>query len=126
MFSPSSPKGQNPLSVALDALKKHAKEVPNPLEFASITGTPQNQQEIIASPTVKLPQARGTADSMVKHIKTKRRKKQKKEHKDVNWYTIRNEICDGNEVHCPAFTMPLMDFGQDIESENDEYEEFKH
>ena len=22
--------------------------------------------------------------------------------------------------------MPLMDFGQDIESENDEYEEFKH
>lgn len=41
-------------------------------------------------------------------------------------YKIRNNISEENEVHCLAFTAPLMDFGDQNESDSDDYGDFKH
>lgn len=48
-----------------------------------------------------------------------------KNFKEVDLYKkIRNEICEDNNVHCLAFTTPLMYLGQDeIKNENDFDEE---
>ena len=41
----------------------------------------------------------------------------------MNIYTIRNEIVEGNEVHCLAFATPLIDFGDHNYSDDSEYSE---
>lgn len=40
------------------------------------------------------------------------RRQQKARGKDVDWYTVRKEIEVGNDIFCPAFSYPLIDFGQ--------------
>ena len=40
-------------------------------------------------------------------------------------YKIRNNISEENEVHCLAFTAPLMDFGDTNESDGEDYSDFK-
>ena len=50
-------------------------------------------------------------------------RKRKKEVKEVNLYKLRNEISEENEVHCLAFTAPLMDYGNHNDSDNEVYQE---
>ena len=47
------------------------------------------------------------------NLKPNLRKRVKQDVKEVNMYPVRKEICEGNDVHCLAFTVPLMDLGQD-------------
>lgn len=59
------------------------------------------------------------SDQGVKKVKEKR---WNKEVREVNWYKLRNDISEGNEIHCLAFTAPLMDFGSDNDSDREEYD----
>lgn len=36
-------------------------------------------------------------------------------------YTVRKDIVEGEDVHCLAFTTPLLDFGNDNDSDNEDY-----
>ena len=42
---------------------------------------------------------------------TDKKQRAEKEVKELNMYQVRKEICEGNDVHCLAFTAPLMDLG---------------
>lgn len=53
--------------------------------------------------------------------KTSGNVKKKTEKKEVTWYKVRNEISEGNDVHCLAFTAPLMDFGLHNDSDNEDF-----
>ena len=39
----------------------------------------------------------------------------------MDWYQVRKDISEENEVHCLAFTAPLMDFGGHNESDQEDY-----
>ena len=43
--------------------------------------------------------------------------------KEVNMYKVRKEFCEGNEVHCLAFTAPLLTVGSGQDSDNEDYGE---
>lgn len=38
---------------------------------------------------------------------------------------MRSEISEGNDIRCLAFTAPLMDFGDNNDSDGEDYSEFK-
>lgn len=39
---------------------------------------------------------------------------------EVDMYTVRKDIVEGDNVHCLAFTAPLLDFGSDNDSDHDD------
>lgn len=56
-------------------------------------------------------------------VKKVKEKRWTKEVREVNWYTLRHDISEGNDIHCMAFTAPLMDFGSDNESDQEQYDQ---
>ena len=54
-------------------------------------------------------------------VATWRDKRGHKETKELNLYKLRNNICEGNDVHCLAFTAPLLDFGGHNDSDDEDY-----
>ena len=39
-------------------------------------------------------------------------------------FKLREAIVENGVVHCPAFSVPLLDFGEQNDSDNEDYSEF--
>ena len=59
--------------------------------------------------------------NLYRNYRKNKNKRKKNEKKDVSTYILRENIVEGNDVHCLAFTAPLMDFGSHNNSDNEDY-----